>query len=235
MPKYLLFILIGLIVFYQVLCLDQNIIKLEYGNFFSIDKDISQNNCQKWSKNLTSILTNSESVYVYIDSNGGSVEAGNKLINLFDYYIKNGKKIDCIAKNAFSMAFQIFQSCSTRYIVPSSILMQHQISLSSIKGQLTNTLNYLKMIQTISDDLNKRSAKRIDMPFDDYVKLIQTDWWTYGDDILKYRLADSVINIGCDFNLYNMYYDEIETDFIIDSDGLITIKENTIKKPLCPL
>ena len=128
------------------------IITLQPNNFIAISDEIQESGFKRWSMDLSKIKSDTDKIYVYIDSMGGSVEVGNKLINQFNYYSKIGKSIECIAKNAYSMAFQIFQNCDKRYILSSSIAMQHQVSLQNIKGPLINTMNYLKMIQSMSDD-----------------------------------------------------------------------------------
>ena len=51
-------------------------------------------------------------IYLYINSHGGEVVAGNNLIN---YLLYNNKNIICIANYAASMAFAILQACNKRY------------------------------------------------------------------------------------------------------------------------
>jgi ATP-dependent protease ClpP protease subunit len=191
----------------------------------------------KWSYNLSTVASEKETIYVYIDSNGGEVESGNKLINQLNYYSKIGKSIKCIAKNAFSMAFQIFQSsgCNSRYILTSSTTMQHQMSLNNIKGQLFNTMNYLKMIESMSNSLDQQSANRIGMSIEEYNKLTKTDWWLYGEDIIRKGVADCLVTIGCDQKLFNTHYYEIIEEAKITNDGYISITDKKIKKYLCPL
>jgi len=203
------------------------IITLDQYNFVAINDNIDGNNVKKWLKELSEAITLSKSntVYILIDSQGGVVEAGNDLINQLEYYHLTGKSIECIAKNAFSMAFQIFQNCDKRYILSSSTLMQHQMSLN-INGKLLNTLNYLKMIETMSIDLDRKTAKRINIGYNEYKELIQHDWWTYGEEIIDYNLADEMVIVGCSPELFEIYEDEIE---IMVSDIVLT------KKYKCPL
>jgi ATP-dependent protease ClpP protease subunit len=209
------------------------IITLEPNNFIYIDGEINDDNVIKWSKDLSKIETNT--MYIYIDSPGGSVEAGNTFIEQLIYYNKIGKSIECIVKKAYSMAFQILQNCDKRYILSGSTTMQHQMSVNNIKGPLINTLNYLKMVESMSNDLDKRSAKRIGVNFDEYKKLTQNDWWLYGEDIITKGVADEIVIVGCDNKLFNVEIESIISEVEISNDGLILLKDKKIKKYLCPV
>jgi ATP-dependent protease ClpP protease subunit len=213
------------------------IITLEPNNFIAIDDTINDDNYLKWLNNLSTVASENDTIYIYIDSNGGDVESGNKFINQLNYYSQIGKSIKCIAKNAYSMAFQIFQSsgCHKRYILSSSTTMQHQFSLNNIKGQLINTMNYLKMIETMSKSLDQQSANRIGISYDEYFELTKNDWWLYGEDIISKGVADNLVTIGCDHKLFSSFYNIIVEDVQITEEGLISIKEKKIKKNLCPL
>ena len=211
------------------------IITLQPNNFIAISDEIKELNFERWSIDLSKIKSDTDKIYVYIDSIGGSVELGNKLINQLNYYSKIGKSIECIAKNAFSMAFQIFQSCDKRYILSSSVTMQHQVSLQNIKGPLINTMNYLKMIQSMSDDLDKKSAKKINIPYDEYKKLVQNDWWLYGEDIISNGVADSMVIVGCDPKLFNIFINQTIGELTISEDGSMTLNDINVLKHSCPL
>ena len=82
------------------------IITLKKGNFVSVNDKINEENVNLWIRNISSIDNNP--IYIYIDSPGGSVDSGLKLINTFKYYQSLNISIDCIANNAYSMAFYIF-------------------------------------------------------------------------------------------------------------------------------
>ncbi len=109
------------------------------------------------------------------------------------------------------------------------------MSLKNIHGKLFNILNYLKMVETMANDLNAKAAKRINIQLDEYKKLIQNDWWTYGDEIINKNLADEIVIVGCDNKLFNTY-DEIETQSLeITKDGLFKPINSTTKEYVCPI
>jgi len=211
------------------------LITLKPNNFITINDEINEKSIMKLFTDLSKINSDTNIIYVYIDSPGGNVEEGSKLINQLNYYSKIGKSIECIAKNAFSMAFLIFQSCDKRYIMSSSIIMQHQMILHNIKGPLINTMNYLKMIETMSNDFDKKSANRINIPFDEYKKLIQNDWWLYGENIILKGAADSMVIIGCDPKLFDIFIEESMPKLEMSENGTIYMNTIQIKKHSCPL
>ena len=208
------------------------LITLEHGNFMSIVGPINRNNVGVWIRNMSSIEHNN--FYVYIDSNGGSVDAGQKLIDQFSYLQQKGVIIECIVQNAHSMAFQILQSCDKRYITPSAKVMQHQMSLSEIDGQFDNLMNYLTMIQQMSNKLDKVAAERIGISYDDYKKKVATDWWLFGEEIIRANVADEIVYIGCSPNLYSSYKSKDELELIISANGFFT-KISKSNVDLCPL
>ena len=143
-------------------------------------------------------------IYIYINSNGGCVFEGNNIINYIKYLDNSGKNIYCIAQNAFSMAFYIFQNCPNRYITESSILMQHQMTIGSM-DKYENLKSYFKLMDSINNNFINYMAKKISISKDDYKKKILSDWWIYGSDIINNHLADDIVTIGCDIKLFNYY------------------------------
>ena len=86
-------------------------------------------------------------VYVYLDTNGGSVDAGNKIVNEIQKY-----NLSCIAQKAISMGFVILQSCDKRYVTPLATLMQHQMSYG-IVNEKAKVESYVEFIKQIGDEL----------------------------------------------------------------------------------
>jgi len=211
----------------------QQIITLQKNNFVSIDDTITDDKVQLWSKQMNNLTSNP--IYIYIDSPGGSVDAGLQFINNMNWHIGQGKTINCIVKSAYSMAFIILQSCSNRYVMSSSTLMQHQMSLGNLKGPLNNLMNYFEMIHSISDELDDNVSKRIGLSITDYRNKIKNDWWLTGSSAIAQKVADSMVIVGCEQELYdtNTKYEDII--FNIDSSGNLGIKKVEKNKDLCPL
>lgn len=208
-------------------------ITLEPGNFMSIVGPINSNNVGMWIRNISAIEY--KNFYVYINSNGGSVDAGQRLIDQFAYLQQQGVTIECIVQNAHSMAFQILQSCDKRYVTPSAKVMQHQMSVNDLEGQFDNLMNYLTMVQQMSNKLDKASAERIGLSYDEYKKKVSTDWWLFGEEIVKANVADEIVYVGCSSELYSSYESKNNIELVISQDGHLDLKKSETKVDLCPL
>ena len=176
-------------------------ITLKTNNHITLLGEINKESINKAINDISRISSNSN-FYIYIDSFGGSVDDGERLIDVMNYYQANGQNITCIAQNALSMAFYIFQNCNYRMITPSGKLMQHQITVT-LHNQVSNSLNYLKMIERIEIKINTFCALRIGKTYQKFIYLITNDWWIYGKDNLHENTADEIVLVGCDKSLVN--------------------------------
>ena len=107
---------------------------------------------------------NRGSKYVYLDTNGGSVSAGSRIVDEIQKY-----ELDCIAHKAYSMGFVILQACNKRYITQYSSVMQHQISYG-VSNEKAKVESYVNFIDQIGEKLDKMQAKKIGMVYDDFKK-----------------------------------------------------------------
>lgn len=210
----------------------QQIITFKKNNFISIDNTITNDNVELWSKQMNKLTSNP--IYIYIDSPGGNVEAGLQFINNMNWNIKQGKTINCVAKSAYSMAFIILQNCFNRYVISSSTLMQHQMSLDGLKGPLNNLMNYLEMIHSISYSLDNEVSKRLGLTLEDYRNKIKNDWWFTGYTAITQGVADEMVIVGCDSELYDIHIKENKLVFDLNSNGNFEIKKVEINKDICP-
>ena len=175
---------------------------------------------------------NTKNIYVYINSNGGSVESGSDIIENIKYLNSTGYNITCVAQKAYSMAFHIFQHCKQRYITSSSTLMQHQMSLG-VNGNYENIKTYLEMVEEMNEELINYSAKRIKMSPSSFKNKIMNDWWFYGKNAIENNIADKIVTIGCSPDLFNMKYTKKKRE--IDFEYLLSKDENVIELNGCPL
>jgi hypothetical protein len=212
---------------------DYKIITLTKNNFVAVNEEINNENVNKWIGNITNIKQNI--IYVYINSPGGSVDAGNLFINNLKYQQKMNKSIECIAQSAYSMAFHILQHCDRRYITETSKVMQHQISIGNIEGPLVNTMNYLQMVANISYNMNLYSAMRLKITLDEYLLKVNNDWWLYGQDIINNNAADEIIYIGCNEELYSQSYIKEKVELDIDKNGNFGFIKKKVTFSLCPI
>lgn len=187
------------------------VIKLKEGNFVAIRFVIDEFNVQHF---VTEALAHDgDKLYVYISSPGGSVHSGDAIYQTIEALKASGKEVVCIADFAASMAFALLQTCSVRYVMPNSILMQHQMS-----SHLGGNFEQIKHFMTMMDDMNKRGEEiqsaRLGLTPNEFSEKVESDWWMYGDTILKNKAADEMVNVICDQKLLKeTYVHEVDTWF----------------------
>lgn len=134
-----------------------------------------------------------KNAYIYIDSLGGSVIDGAKMIHLMTSYKKAfGLYYTCLIQDAASMAFAIVQSvCDDRVISPTSVLMQHQIAFATF-GQIERIDSTVRMVRDLEQVLNQTQAERLGLTVERFKELITNDWFLVGEKAIKNRAADRV-------------------------------------------
>ena len=138
----------------------------------------------------------SDEIYVYLSSPGGSVMEGMKIVDVISSLEKSGKKVNCISDFSASMAFIILQSCPNRYATFSSVLMQHQMSLG-LEGNLENVKSYLEFIDNVDEELNRMQANKIGMGEKEFKDKVMSDWWIHGPDAKKNGVVDDLVVVKC--------------------------------------
>jgi len=185
-------------------------LQLTEKNHVVVRGQVTGESVSKWILELNNIKD--KDVIVYINSPGGSVLAGMTFVEQIQQMASSGKNIVCVADVAASMAFIILQSCPTRYVTSSSILMQHQMSLN-IGGQIENVKTYLNFLDNIENDLNEMQSKKMKLDQNEFKNLIAHDLWLSGSGIMKYNAADKMIHIGCDSVLLTKVEKEVIDTF----------------------
>lgn len=178
-----------------------DIITLKDSNFVSLRGPVTTESItQLISKMLT---FDDNTIYIYINSPGGSVDAGMKLVTYIKSLQEQEIVVNCIAENAMSMGFVIFQYCDNRYITKYATLMQHQMSLGNIKGKIKEINSYIGYINSMENTINEDQAKRIGISNDEFNYKINNDWWLYSTEIIDNKVADKIISIKCSFKNYD--------------------------------
>ena len=163
-------------------------------------------------------------LYLILNSPGGSVDAG---IRLIDTAKGLGRPIHTVSMFSASMSFIISQYLGTRYVLKSSTLMSHRAFLGGIQGFipgsfLARTNAVLSQVQDISSDI----AKRAKMSMELYQTLIANELWMTGEQAIRLGFADKLVRINCDKTLQG--YGKEQTLSFFGSDFKILF-------PKCPL
>jgi ATP-dependent Clp protease protease subunit len=146
------------------------------------------------SELLDNLFEQEQDFYLYIDSIGGDVESGMKIIKMMKFLQKDNIKIKCIANKAFSMAFHIFQRCDERLIVDYSILMQHNM-FTYLSGNINDVEKLLNKYLKINTELIEYESIKLKLDIQEYKSYLDDELWLKGDDILKYNAADKKIKL----------------------------------------
>ena len=91
---------------------------------------------------------------------------------------------------------------------PSSILMQHQMSLG-ISGQLFNIQSRMELMHAIEADMTLRQAARMGLSETAFTQKITSDWWLYGDQSISEKAADVMLQVGCSNELMSTTKEEV--------------------------
>lgn len=159
---------------------------------------------------------NKKGLIVYIDTNGGEVDAGNKIVGEIQKY-----NISCVAHKAISMGFVILQSCNVRYITPLAVLMQHQMSYG-VGNEKEKVESYVDFIRQIGDELIRMQAMKINITEKDMKERTFNDWWLFGKNAIVQNCADKMAIVKCNCKLTNETY-------LVDKGAF------TFKYSKCPL
>lgn len=176
---------------------EQSGIVLQPNNFILLDGVIDE---QSSSDFITKVLTfNGNEILIYINSPGGSVSSGMKMIQA----VKDLKKINknvkttCYVDFAASMAFALTQTiCDQRLLGQASVLMQHQATFG-VQGRTGEVASRLEMISAILSTMNKAEAKRLKISEEKLNKLTKDEWWLVGEDAISNNAADSLAPVTC--------------------------------------
>jgi len=162
--------------------------------------------------------TSKKGLYVYLDTNGGSVDAGNKIVSEIQKY-----DLDCIAHKAISMGFVILQSCRKRYITPLGTLMQHQISYG-VMDEKAKVESYVEFIKQVGEYLNGMQADKIGITHDELRLKTYNDWWMFGENAMRANCVDEVAIVKCSSKLTNQTYtvDSAGTTYVYSKCPLVT-------------
>ena len=202
--------------------------QLEERNLVVIRGPIYQETTNKFFSDLKDF--HGDELFIFINSPGGSVIEGMKIIDNIKTLRYNNVKVKCIADFAASMAFVILQSCEYRYTISSGILMQHQMSLD-VGGNLFNIRTYMDMIDKININLDIIQANRLNMDYDEFVRKITNDWWISSFTAKEDNVVDDIVMITCHDTLYKGIT-EVKLDYIFGEVSIVFSMCPLIRNPL---
>lgn len=182
-------------------------IKLNSTNNLVLNSVIDKDSTTKFLYDLN-LKSNKKNIYLYLNTPGGSVDYGMKIVNAVQKY-----KINCIAETAYSMGFIILQACNKRYITGHSSLMQHQMSfgIHNEKGKIENYMSYINSMEQEIVDLQ---ISRLNLSSELFKGKILNEWWLYGKSAIRENCADKIIDVICSIELTKQNYTNTEYNYI---------------------
>lgn len=145
-----------------------------------------------------------DKVAIFIDSPGGSVVDG---LHLFNFMANFNKPTICYVNFAASMAFAITQACTERYVMDSSVMMQHQAWFGG-QASVNKMKEASRFGGNLSDAANALQAARLGMSVDDFATRTMNDWFMYGKEAVKENAADGIVFLECKPELTKTTYAE---------------------------
>lgn len=141
----------------------------------------------------------SYTIYIVLDSPGGSIISGEDFIAFARLY----RNVDTITIFAASMASAIVQAMpGNRWNTVGGIQMFHRAS-AGFRGQIENgeVETTLELVKNLVRGMEIRSSKRIGISLDEYKTLVKDEWWLLGAQNITKKTADGMVQIVCSQDL----------------------------------
>lgn len=132
-------------------------------------------------------------ISLYINSPGGSVNAGLAIIDTMNF-IKSDVSTICVGIAA-SMGSLILSAGTKgkRFTLPNSEIMIHQV-MGGAEGQASDIAINAKHILRVKDTLNKILASNTGKKLEQVEKDSDRDYWMTSDEAKKYGIIDDIIS-----------------------------------------
>lgn len=139
-------------------------------------------------------------IYLYINSPGGSITAGNAIYDTMQY-IKCDVSTICIGMAASMGAFLLSSGAKgKRFALPNAEVMIHQ-PLGGFRGQATDIEIHARRILKMKETLNRILSENTGKPLETIEADVERDNFMTAEEAKAYGLVDDVIarhNVGKD-------------------------------------
>lgn len=159
---------------------------------------------------LSNKVPRGSTVYLVMNTPGGSVDAGLRLIS---YARALPLKVKTLTLFAASMGYQTVQQLDERLILDSGTLMSHRAKFGLSGEAPGEFFSRLKWIMSQLDNLDAIAAARMGMSFESYRKLIADEYWVYGENSVNDKAADRTVLAKCGTGLEGTTVTNVETIF----------------------
>ena len=172
-------------------------------DFVRLVGEIDSDTVSQFVSDLTVAAETNKTVTVYIDSPGGNIGAGIRILDAVAG-LKTSKpdlRLRCFAEFAASMAFAFMQvACDHRIVSEYSVLMMHQASVG-MQGKWGEIQTRSELLKQVIDLLEQKVATRLKLSLPEYRSRVVNDWWIVGRTNLKEKSADFIGTVSCSAEL----------------------------------
>jgi ATP-dependent protease ClpP protease subunit len=135
-------------------------------------------------------------VLLHIDSHGGDFLPAFHLMKYIQQH-----NVYCVAHNAHSSAFDIFQYCHKRFVFYHSILFQHKLQFSNLDGTYDEILAIIQFANNLNNEAELFIANRLHLSLKEYQNMIGDEFMLIGgDDIIDENFADLLVE-NCPYKI----------------------------------
>lgn len=157
--------------------------------------EVGYANCEKISQEIIRLNTerSKEPILLVIDSPGGAVFAGTKIISAIEAS-KRPVYTVCYGLCA-SMAAMIHQYGHKRLMVDRSMLMFHNAA-GGVEGEMNKMLSRLNTINNYVNKLDYYVAKRAQINFTEFTRMTSEELWLDAEDSLNRFFSDQTVTVN---------------------------------------
>lgn len=182
-------------------------------NSISLRMPVTDKTVAQLSQELLELSENApkdKPLYLIQYTPGGSIAAGLSFIAVAKSIPQEVKTINIFSA---SMGFQIAQNLGERLVVENSIMMSH-LAYGGTEGTIPGSIQTsLDVWYKIIYDLDVTASSRMKTSLKSYRSSIQNELWVYGNDNLKFHLADRMVKVSCGKSLQGTKEDVYNTMF----------------------
>lgn len=137
-------------------------------------------------------VDNETPITMYLNSPGGSVYAGNSILDTMDLVKPDIHTV--VTGMAASMGFMLAINGNKRSALKRSRLMQHQ-PLGGASGQASDILITAKQIELVRKELYETIALKTGQTFEKVSIDCERDYWMTAQEALEYGAIDNIIGL----------------------------------------
>lgn len=126
-------------------------------------------------------------INIVIDSPGGSIFAGNTVVQAINMAQSSGKVVNCVVTRfAASMAFIIFNECTNRYALQTSLLLWHSPRISYMGILTPDVIRPLyDQLTSLKKFFDQRVLSKLKISKSKYEYYSKNDFVHFGQDLYQ--------------------------------------------------